>query len=77
MNKVDFKGYLTKGLMLVSALIVFGLALIGSFYLVIAGLVVMLSMSLISRFGLKPQPVKARSHRQPLDAEYRVIKKRM
>ena len=76
MNKVDFKGYVAKGLMLVLGLVVFGLALIGSFYLLIAGLVVMLSMGLISRFVMKPQPVKARSHRQPLDAEYRVVRRK-
>ena len=77
MNKVDFKGYLSKGLMLMSGLVVFGLALIGSFYLVIAGLVVILSMGVMTRFGLKPQPVKASYRNQPLDAEYRVVKKRM
>ncbi len=76
MNKVDFKAGLSKVLLLVSGLVVFGLALIGSIYLVIAGMVVMLSVGLISRMGLKPQPVKARQSRQPLDAECRVVRRK-
>jgi len=74
MDSINLKAYLTKGLMLTCGLVVFGLALIGSFYLVIAAIVVFLSASLMSRVGLKPHAVKASNYQQPLDAEYRVVR---
>ena len=76
MNEFNLKASLTKGLIFVSGLAVLGLALVGSFYLMVAAVVVMLSMSAISYLGLKQQPVKVKSNHQPLDAEYRVVRRR-
>ena len=77
MNSFNFKSSLSKGLMIVGGLIVFALALIGSFYLAVAAIVIMMFTSLISMVGLKPQTVKVKtSNRQPLDGEYQVLNRK-
>ena len=82
MRKLNLNAYfsrgLSKGLMVISALAVLTLVLVGSFYLLVAGVVIALSTSLFSLAKGRPEPVRVRTHqsssRQPLDAEYRVIR---
>ena len=76
MNKFNLSGFFTKGLIIISGLSVLTLALIGSFYLVMATIVIALSTALFSAVRSKPQPVRVRTARQPLDAEYRVIRRK-
>ena len=76
MNKFNLSGFFSKGLMIISGLTVLTLALIGSFYLAIATIVIVLSTALFSAVKSKSQPVKVRAARQPLDAEYRVIRRK-
>ena len=62
--------------MVVSGLAVLALALVGSFYLLIAAIVIAMSTSLISAVKGKPQPVRVKTNSRPLDAEYRVIRRK-
>ena len=81
MRKINLNGsapksFLAKGLMIISGLAVALLALVGSFYLLMAAVVIALSTSLFTAFRGKPQPVRVRTNQQPLDGEYRVIRKK-
>jgi len=76
LNSSSSRGFFQKGLMAIAGLAVLTLVLVGAFYLAIAAIVIALSTSLLSRVRPRPQAVKVKSVRLPLDGEYRVIRRK-